>query len=305
MSEKDLYRILGVSRGASPEEIKKSYRSLARTYHPDRNNSPGAEARFKEISAAFAVLGDAGKRKVYDEFGADGLREGFDAEAARNYQKWSGQFGGFGGGGGPHMGFGGGLGGFGDLEDLLGNLFGGGGAGFSQSVRRVGRNVERKVTLSVRQACEGGELRLAELGGQIKLPQGAFEGQKLRLAGKGEAGAGGRGDLILKLAITTPPGFERRGPDLYMDVPVTPLQAFVGSAVEVPTPEGGLMQIKIPPRSQGGRRLRIRGRGMPTDKSIRGDVFFQMQVRIPDGDDPQIEALLTDLEVFFEAVEQA
>ena len=302
MSQKDLYDILGVNRSAGGDEIKKRYRDLARKYHPDRNDSPSAEARFKEISAAFAVLGDASKRKTYDEFGADGLREGFDPEAARNYQRWSGQFGGF-GGAGPNMGFGSGLGGFGDLEDLLGSLFGGGMGGFgSQPSRasRPGRNVERRVTLSLRQAAEGGELPLAELGGQIKLPPGVFEGQKLRLSGRGEVGPTGRGDLLLHIAITTPLGFERRGKDLHIDVPLTPLQAFSGSSVAVPTPEGSLMNIKVPSGSQGGRRLRIRNRGMLVGKGDRGDLFFHLHVRIPEGDDPRIQALLQELEHFYD-----
>ena len=124
MADKDLYRILGVDRKADAHQIKKRYRELARKYHPDRNPDPSAEAKFKEISAAFAVLGDEAKRKIYDEFGVDGLREGFDADSARNYQRWAGQF----GGAGPGMGgMGGGFGGFGDLDDLLGSLFGGGG----------------------------------------------------------------------------------------------------------------------------------------------------------------------------------
>ncbi len=296
MSQKDLYEILGVNRSADADQIKKRYRELARKYHPDRNDSPSAEARFKEISAAFAVLGDTTKRRTYDEFGADGLREGFDPEAARNYQRWSGQF----GGGGPNMGFGGGLGGFGDLEDLLGNLFGGGMGGFGQPPSRPGRNVERRVTLSLRQAAEGGELPLAELGGQIKLPPGTFEGQKLRLSGRGEMGPRGRGDLLLHISITTPPGFERRGKDLHIDVPLTPLQAYGGSSVEVPTPEGSLMQIKVPAGSQGGRRLRIKKRGMLTGKAERGDLFFHLQVRLPEGEDPRIQELLQELESFYE-----
>ena len=297
MSTKDLYAILGVARGASAPEIKKRYHALAKEYHPDRNPDPAAETRFKEISAAFAVLGDEKKRKTYDEFGPNGLREGFDPETARNYQRFAGQFGG--GGGGFNMG--GGLGGFGDLDDILGSLFGGAFGGGSRGRRRQrrGRDVEQPVIISLRQAVEGTELNLTELAGTVRVPRGVTDGQKIRVSGKGMAGAGGHGDLFLLLSIATPPGCTRDGDDLTMELPLTVAQAVRGAEVEIPTPEGGRVKLKIAAGAQSGTRLRLRSKGMPTKGGKRGNLYVRIAVRVPTGDDPELLDLVDALEAHY------
>lgn len=307
-NDTDLYGILGVARDADTDAIKKAYRKLARQYHPDRNpDDPAAEAKFKEISAAHAVLSDDKKRKLYDEFGPDGLREGFDPEAARNYQRWAGAFGGGmpggrGGGGGVHFDFGGsGLGGFGDLDDLLGSLFGGGfGGGRGQRVQRRGSDVERQLTISLRQAIEGGEVHLPGIGGNVKLPAGVAHGQKIRLQGKGQDGPGGAGDLYLVVHIAIPPGYTREGEDdLALTLPITVSQAVKGGAVDIPTPEGTQISLKIPAASQGGRRMRLRGKGMPLRSGGRGHLYVDLQIRVPEGDDPELLRLVEQLDAFY------
>ena len=297
MSEKDLYRILGVSRTADDTEIKKRYRTLARELHPDRNPDPAAEARFKEVSAAFAVLGDEKKRSIYDEFGPDGLRDGFDAESARNYQRFAGRFGGFGGPGGFNMGPGGGLGGFGDLDDLLGGLFGGGFGGFGAPPKRRGQDVVRSLAISLRQAVAGTEIQLSDAGVNVKVPAGIASGQKIRVPGKGQQGSGGAGDLYLTFNIATPPGCTVDEDDLTLDLPVSVLQAIQGTSVELPLPDGGAVKLNIPAGTQSGRRLRLRNRGMT--KGGRGHLYVRVMVQVPTGDDPELLALAESFERFY------
>ena len=292
----DLYQILGVTKGTPAKEIKKAYRALAQKLHPDRNpNDPAAEERFKEVSAAFAVLGDEKKRKLYDEFGADGLREGFDPEAARNYQRWAGQQaqGGFPGGGSGGFG---GFGGFGDMDDILSSLFGGGrGRGRPRPTR--GANLASETTISLRQAIEGTELEMPG-GGRIRVPAGIGDGQKIRARGKGAEGPAGRGDLVVEIHVATPPGFVRDGDDLTLDVPLTVRQAVAGDKVEVLIPNGKTINLTVPAGSQSGRRMRIRGKGM-TRKGGRGDLYVRLLVRVPTGDSPELLAAVEALEAFY------
>lgn len=294
---KDLYQILGVTKGDDPKEIKRAYRELAKQLHPDRNpDDPAAEERFKEVSAAFAVLGDEKKRAAYDEFGADGLRQGFDPQATRNYQRWAG-------GGGRRGGFnsggagGAGLGGFGDLDDLLGGLFGGGGRRARPRPTK-GANLEAEAVISLRQAIEGCELSVQ--GGTVRVAADAKEGQRMRVRGKGAQGAAGRGDLMLTLSISTPPGFTRDGDDLTLDMPVTLKQAVFGGQVEVPSPEGTTLTLTVPPSTQSGRRVRIRERGIPT-KTGRGHFYARFMIAAPKAsDDPELATLLDALEPYYE-----
>lgn len=308
MNQQDLYTILGVSKGAAADEIKKAYRELAKRYHPDRNpDDTAAEERFKEISAAFAVLGDEKKRALYDEFGPDGLREGFDAEAARNYQRWAGQGrrgqggpGGFGFEGFPFGGgAGGGLGGFGDLDDLLSGLFGGGRG--ARARPRRGADSEGEIHISVRQAVEGAELDLPGRGIKVRVPAGVADGQRIRVAGKGERGMGGSGDLYLTIRVALPPGFaqEGEGANLSIDLPVTVGQAVLGARVTVPTPEGTTLTLKVPGGTQSGRRIRLKGKGLP-QKGGRGDLYARVLVRVPTGDSPELKAAAEALEAFYE-----
>ena len=313
MANKDLYGVLGVPRTANGDDIKKAYRKLAKQYHPDHNSGDkGAEERFKEISAAFTVLSDPSRRRRYDEFGIDGLREGFDSSGARHYRQWANQnapgggpgftFDGsfadlFGGGGGGRGGRGGGaqFGGFGDLEDILGGLFG----GTRQAPPKRGRNVERTVTISARNALEGCEVRVPGVDKRVRVPPGVGAGQRIRVPNTGQPGATGAGHLLLVVEIATPPGFTQNGNDLEIDVPLTIKQAMMGDAVEVPTPEGRTVQLKIPPGSQSGQRMRLRGKGMPAKGGQRGDLFVRLLVRIPTTDDPRALDLAEKLDEFY------
>ena len=301
----DLYAILGVPRDADATAVKKAYRTLARDLHPDRNpDDPTAEERFKEVQGAYAVLNDAEKRKLYDEFGPDGLREGFDAGAARNYARWAQGGGGMGGmGGGIPFDFGGGvnLGGFGGLDDLLSGLFGGGGGGvrMRQPRPQKGQDVEARVTISLRQAVDGTEVEL-DGRGKLKIPAGIFDGQRMRVGGQGGHGPAGRGDLYLEVHVATPPGFVRDDDDLTLDVPVTVPQAVLGASVEVPTPTGSSARLRIPAGTQSGQRLRLRDRGM-TRKGGRGHLYARVMVRVPTGDDDALREAVEALERFYEA----
>jgi curved DNA-binding protein len=302
----DLYRILGVARTADADEIKKAYRALAKQYHPDLN--PGdkrSEEKFKEVSAAFAVLGDEKKRAIYDEFGADGLREGFDADAARNYKRWAQQSaGGRGAPGGDFGGMGGAgpFGGFGDLNDILGSLFGGGLGGGRQRTHRRGADTETEVVLSVREALEGVEVMPGDLPGRVRIPPGVATGQRIRVPGKGAVGPAGPGDLFIKVQVSPPIGFrvDPQAPDdLEVDLPVTIAQAMLGASVTVPTPEAGTVQLRVPAGAQSGQRLRLRGKGMPRKGGDRGDLLARLLVRVPRTDDPRAQELARELEQFY------
>jgi len=300
VAEQDLYRILGVSRTASDDEIKKAYRRLAREYHPDRNQSPEAESKFKAISAAFAVLGDAKKKSAYDEFGPDGLRDGFDPDAARNYQQWAGRFGqGVGGGFQPGNG---GFGGFGDFEDILGSLFGQGGfsgqGGFGPRTQRRGRNIEQEVTISLRGALTGRDVHLGRFGVTLKIPKGVSDGQKMRLKGKGERGQGGAGDLIAVIRVATPPGFDQDGTDLSLDLPISVLQAMEGAKVDVLTPDGKTVILALPAGCRSGQKLRLRGKGM-TQKGGRGNLYVRLMIHVPDTRDEDCLRLAREMEPYY------
>ncbi len=302
---KDLYAILGVPKDATADAIKKAYRRLARELHPDRNpEDPHAEEHFKEVQGAYAVLNDESKRGLYDEFGPDGLREGFDARTARNYAKWAG--GGMGGmGGGIPFNFGGGgggvnLGGFGNLDDLLSGLFGGGGGRVARRQPRRGQDVEAEVTVSLREAVDGTEVEL-DGRGKLRIPAGIGDAQRMRVGGQGSHGPAGRGDLYLTVRVATPAGFERDDDDLTLNVPVTVSQAVLGGSVELPTPTGGNARLRIPAGAQSGQRLRLRGHGM-TRKGGRGHLYARVMVRVPTGDADALRAAVEALDPFYEGV---
>ena len=346
MATTDLYAVLGVQRQASADEIKKAYRKLARRLHPDVN--PGnkqAEERFKEISQAYDVLSDPEKRKLYDEFGMDGLQAGFDAGQARAYR-----------GRGTRRAAGaeeafttGGFGRYANFEDIFGNIFEGGG----RAATRAGADAEATLEvdlldavrglstqLSVNRAeacatcggsgidnasstvcpecqgsghvqvghgpvafgrvcprCEGrgriGTQPCATCGGRgetshverlnVRIPPGVDTGSRVRIAGKGAPGHGGGppGDLYIVVRVRPHPLLERRGHDLYMDVPVTVGEAVLGASVTVPTPDGEV-RVKVPAASQSGRLLRIRGRGVPALKGgTRGDLYIRLMIQVP------------------------
>lgn len=305
--EDDLYNILGVSRDADTAEIKKAYREMARKYHPDINpDDPESEEKFKKASAAFEVLGDAEKRKLYDEFGLEGLREGFDPEQARKYQKWQqaggAGFGGAGRGGRRVYRRGGGK--ATSFEDLFGDIFGGrspydtsdfGDFGGFQAPMK-GRDLKASVQLDFVRAIEGGEMEL-NVGGKtlkVRVPAGVRDGERLRLKGKGGAapntqyGKGEPGDLFLEISVDSHPVMRREGLDLYLDVPVTIPEAIAGTQVNVPTPWGEY-KVTVPEGVHSGAKLRLKGQGVRRGGD-RGNFYVVVQIHTPDRiDDAVIE----------------
>jgi molecular chaperone DnaJ len=355
----DYYQILGVDRGASAEDVKKAYRKLARKYHPDVNpGNKAAEEKFKQVSSAFEVLSDAKKRKLYDEFGPDAEKIGFDEKKAEAYRAYKSAASSGGGAGGMPFG----VEGF-DLGDLFGDLFGGrggGGAGFDGADmfgRRRSAGPERGEDLTARvqlslneavagaertlsiarpgrcQACSGrgdsgrmgtcptcsgtGRPRRASIFGgsgvcpncqgtgramepcpqcagagikeettrlTVKIPAGVQTGSKVRLSGQGAAGprGGPPGDLYIETEVAEHPLVRREGDDLHIDLPVTVPEAILGAEVRVPTFQGEVT-VKVPPGSQSGRRMRLKGRGVPSLKGgASGDLYLHLQVKVPE-----------------------
>jgi curved DNA-binding protein len=287
------YDVLGVARNADQEAIRKAYKTLARKYHPDRNKAVEAEAKFKEINAAYDVVGDDKKRKWYDEFGDVSLQPGFDPEKARAWSRAGGQS--FRGGPGPGVGgfdFGFGGDGGGGMDDLLGSLFGMGGG------KRTARGRDQQATLAVEPmlAIVGGEtsINLQRPHGaetlKVRIPAGVNDGGTLRLKGQGlpPPGGGPCGDLLLKLEVSPHPRLRRTGDDLELDVPITVLEALRGASITVPTPTGDV-KVSIPAGSSSGARLRIRGRGVQRT-GTPGDLFLRLQVATPPSAPELIEA---------------
>ncbi|MFD0275196.1 DnaJ C-terminal domain-containing protein [Kitasatospora sp. NPDC127111] len=299
-SNRDYYEVLGVSRDAGAEEIQRAYRRLARRWHPDLNKEPGAEERFKEISEAYQVLSDPDTRARYDRFGPAWqqaqAREGAASEAAGPFGG-GGPFGGAGGRrvyvntGGSGFGQGGfGAGGFGgaDFEDLLGGLFGGAGRGGDGFGRMPGADREAEITLGVEDAYSGGQRRITlnTSGGprsyEVNIPAGVTDGQRIRLAGQGGTGSGGgpAGDLYLVVRLAPHPRYRVQGRDVTVDLPVSPWEAALGASVPVETP-GGPARVELPPGSSSGRRLRLRGRGLPNPRGPAGDLYAEVKIMVP------------------------
>ena len=293
----DFYKDLGVSRTASADEIKKAYRKLAAQLHPDRN--PGdkkAEGRFKAVNRAYQALGDEKKRKLYDEFGEDALREGFDPNAARAYRQAARGVP-RGGPGGVEDLFGGGGGGFGDL---FGDLFGGGRGGRRRGAGMKGSDVASEVKVDFVSALRGAELRLRlQDGGDevtVRVPAGAGDGDRVRIPGHGAPGmmGGPPGDLVLTIRVGTHPYFERSGLDLYLDLPVTPAEAFRGAKVRVPTPDGHVT-LTVPKHAQSGQVARLKGKGVKR-KAEQGDLFVRFLIKLPDAESDELERAIDALE---------
>jgi DnaJ-class molecular chaperone len=305
---KNLYEVLGVARDASAEAIQKAYRKLARQYHPDLNpGDEAAEERFKEISAAYDVLGDVEARRNYDEFGEASLQSGFDAEEARRARDAFQQHFGF-GGATPSGGFGEQFE-FGDLDDLLGRFFSG--RGEPRGMRFRGGDVEAQLELDFVEAVQGGERRLSltrpnAQGGlerhevTVRFPPGVHDGNRLRVRGQGSpgSGAGEAGDLWVSVRVRPHRLFRREGRDIVLDVPISVREAVRGGAVEIPTLDGRAT-VTIPPGTHGGTRLRLRGKGVPASRgSPVGDLLARVQIRVPQGLDEEALASLEELARF-------
>ncbi len=276
---RDYYEALGVPRDASSEDIRRAYRTLARQYHPDVNKEPDAEDRFKEISEAYEVLRDPEKRERYDRLGAN-WKAGEDVSGAAG-------FGGFGQQGGfedvrvdfSTGGFGGG-----DFSDFFESFFSGSRgrrrtAGFDGFSTRGGDR-EATLDLTLEEAAAGGTRRMSLADGrsyEVKIPAGVRDGQLIRLSGEGGEGVGGgpAGDLLLRVRIKPHARFKVRDRDLYVTLRLTPWEAALGASIEVPTLTG-TTQVKVPPGSSSGRRLRLRGQGLPG-----GDLYATVSIKVP------------------------
>jgi curved DNA-binding protein len=305
------YDVLGVTKTADADAIKKAYRKLAKDLHPDRN--PGnkkAEERFKKVNRAFDALGDPKKRALYDEFGEESLNAGFDPEKVRAYKNWASSQGRGGGGGGDP--FAQGV----RLEDLFGNTRGGGatevgdlfGDLFGRASRRrgpqKGQDLESEVTVDFASAVRGTTLELHPRGGEgaavtVRIPAGADEGSRVRIAGQGAPSPGGGppGDLILEIHVQPHPQFRREGDDLHLSVPITVAEAYNGAKVKVPTIEG-YVSLKVPPKSQSGTVVRLRGKGVAKRGRPEGDLYVHFEVQVPTQDDPKLAALIDQLAAF-------
>jgi curved DNA-binding protein len=278
----DYYNELGVQRGAADEDVKRAYKKLAGKLHPDKN--PGnaqAEARFKAVNRAYAVLGDKKKRALYDEFGEEGLRDGFRPDIARAYRGRSG------GANGGAFAFEDlvGAAGRGGLGDLMGDLFGGGRGKGRRRASVKGADIASEVAVDFVAAIRGTtiDLKLQNQAEPVKvrIPPGAADGDRVRVSGHGAQGAmgGPPGDLIIRVAVRPHPHFEREGLDLYLDLPISAGEAYHGAKVPVPTPDGPV-NLKVPKPTQSGQVLRIKGRGVKR-KDKQGDLYVRFLIRIP------------------------
>lgn len=294
---RDFYEVLGVSRDASPDEIQRAYRKLARTYHPDVNKDPDAEVRFQEIAEAYDVLSDPDTRRRYDAFGHDfrQVPEDIDPETwarARAGASAAGR-GRARAGAGPRVWSTGGFGDQGvDIEDLFGDLFGGLG-GFGAGRRRgwgsiQGADQEVELELSVEEAYQGGRRWLSISGPsgprsvEVDIPPGVTDGQRIRLTGQGGKGTGGAppGDLYLVVRIAPHSRYRVEGRDLHVDLPLAAWEAALGTSVVVDTP-GGEAKVRVPAGTSSGRRLRLRGRGLPNPRGPAGDLFADVRIVVP------------------------
>ena len=278
MEFKDYYDILGVKPDASEADIKSAYRKLARKYHPDKNKDAGAEEKFKAINEANEVLRDGEKRRAYDQVRAGGYRPG---EQFRPPPGW-----------GQGQGHDFGDTGDGDFSDFFESLFGrGGGAGAAGARHapraRRGRDIQAQVQIDLQTAFDGGQTRLSLNDGsggdrvlEVKIPAGIQPGKVIRLSGQGYPGAAGgpNGDLLLEVGIRNDARFRLDGRDVTHVLPVSPWEAALGAAVPVPT-LAGTVDLRIPAGSQSGRKLRLKGRGMPGAPA--GDQLVEISIRVP------------------------
>lgn len=277
------YDVLGVSKTASEDEIKKSYRKLALKYHPDRNpDDPASEEKFKEISEAYAVLSDSAKKRQYDQFGSSNFHKKYSQEDIFRGTDFNQVF--------SEFGFGG------DFGDIFGNIFGQGfgGAGrqgqaYAQKARK-GRDVEYPMTIGFLDAYTGTErqvnIRLSdgsERNLKVKVPPSAKTGDKLRIPERGAASqsGGAPGDLFIKITVADHPEFVRSGNDIETPLELRISEALLGCSAEVQTPSGA-KKIKIPPGMSPGHKIRLKGLGFKSPKGAAGDLFAVVKYRIPE-----------------------
>jgi curved DNA-binding protein len=329
---RDFYEVLGVPRTADQKEIQRAYRKLARTYHPDVNKDPAAEERFKEVSEAYDVLSDPELRRRYDTFGRDfrQVPEGMDAEtwqrarSGAGRRQASGQRAGAGRpgqregesvffssdfGNGDYQDFSFGSGDI-NIDDLLGGMFStrsragtGGGPGFGRGFGPTpGADQEAELTLSVEEAFAGGRrtVTLSTRGAprtfEVNIPAGVADGQRIRLAGQGGQGSGGAaaGDLYLVVRLAPHPRYRVEGRDITVELRLAPWEAALGATVTVEGP-GGEAKLRVPPGTSSGRRLRLKGRGLPNPKGKPGDLYAEAKIVVPPRLEPKERELFEQL----------
>ncbi len=296
MKYKDYYAILGVERGASADDIKKAYRKLAQKYHPDVSKDPQGEEKFKEVAEAYDTLKNPEKRAAYDQLGSHQPGQDFrpPPDWGREYGETNFSFDDV------------------DLADLFAGLNArhrGGDAGTQMrfpgedyevtahvSLEDAYRGTEVELNLAALERDERGNLRRVPRTFKVKIPKGAADGQRLRLAGRGGKGInGGRdGDLYINIALHPHSLFRVSGHDLYLDLPLAPWEAVLGATVEVPT-LGGIVRLKVPPNTHAGRQLRLSGRGLPQPSGKDGDLFAIVQIAVPTAASERERALYKQL----------
>lgn len=315
MPNKDYYKILGLNKSASPEDIKKAYRKLAMKYHPDRNKSnKAAEEKFKEISEAYAVLSDSEKKKQYDMFGAEGFQQRYSQDDIFSNFDFSNIFKefGFGNIGGSKRGGGSGIfnhifsgasrrSSYGAQSDPYSSIFtnfGGRTGAFK------GQDVIYELPLHLQDIIKTEQKTISyNLGGinqqiKVKIPAGIADGKKLRVAGKGQPGpeGGPSGNLYIKIKILDHPIFHREGDDLYINREIKFSEAALGTKIEVPTIDGKRLSLKIPTGTQSGSKMRLRGHGMPRMNGVgRGDEYVKINVAVPKKLNKKQKVLLEEL----------
>lgn len=285
---RDPYEVLGVKKGADIKDVKKAYRKLARELHPDLH--PGdtkAETRFKEVAGAYDFLSDAEQKKKYDsgEIDASGAPR-MERTFYRTYAD-----------GGPDFRYNDPRGAFQDFEgaDIFSEIFGGRGRAFrsGRTAQMRGSDVRATIEISFLEAVNGGTREITLGGGKrlkVTIPPGSEDGHVLRLKGQGMAGIGGgpAGDVHIELKVQAHPVFTRRGHDIHTEVPITLPEAVLGAKIEVPTVDGAVT-LTVPPGSNSGSRLRLRGKGVPRGKGgSRGDQYVTLRVVLPDAPDPEL-----------------
>lgn len=293
---RDPYDILGVTKNASEADIKKAFRALAKKHHPDTHgNDPKAVKRFQEVSAAYEILGDKEKRAQYDrgEIDAAGQPKGFGGGGGHGFEGFRPR-GGRGQGGfewsGAREGF--------STEDIFADILGGlGGGGRRRAQPRRGADIQLETSVSLHEAAMGGTRRVMLADGrqlEVRIPVGVKEGQQVRLKGQGNPGerGGPPGDALIAIKIAEHPNFRLDGRDLKMDLPITLKEAILGGKIGVPTLTGEVT-LTVPPNSNSGRTLRLKGKGMPSSGSDpAGDLYLRLVVTLPEKADRELESFV-------------
>ncbi len=303
MDYKDYYKIMGVARDASQDEIKRAYRKLARKYHPDVSKEPDAEARFKEVNEAYEVLRDPEKRAAYDQLGSN-WRAGQEFRPPPDWGRgfeFSGAF-----GGDEEAGF----------SDFFSSLFGARSpfgqarGGRTRGFSSAGEDHVARILIDLEDAFRGGaqtiELKTPQLSDdgrvivrprtlKVNIPAGVIEGQRIRLAGQGSAGMGGGrpGDLYLEIGFRPHRLYQVEGRDITLTLPIAPWEAALGATVQTPT-LAGPVELRIPPNAKAGQKLRLKGRGLPG--STPGDQYVVLKIVLPPSDSPTAEALYRQMQ---------